>query len=64
MWMTISMLATREGVSVATIGRILREMRESGNNPTIEKRCGSLKVDTEAFDHYINRRRRKHGKQD
>ncbi len=64
MWMTISMLATREGVSVATIGRILREMRESGNYPTMEKRCGSLKVDTEAFDHYINRRRRKHGKQD
>ena len=51
MWMTISMLATREGVSVATIGRILREMRESGNYPTMEKRCGSLKVDTDAFDH-------------
>lgn len=59
MYVSISMLATKEGCSVATISRIAREMEGSGNYPTAIRRAGKTLINTEDFEHYVCRRRRK-----
>lgn len=59
MYLSMAQLATRESVSVATISRIVREMRLSGNYPTAIRRAGRTLIDEEAFDHYVVRRPRK-----
>lgn len=58
MYVDITMLALENGCSTATIRRIVREMEKSGNYPTAVRRCGVTKVDSEAFEHYVRRRKR------
>lgn len=55
-YLTPQMLATKNGCSVYTIRRIMREMRESGNYPVAIRRCGGVTVSEEAFEHYVCRR--------
>ena len=59
MYVTIRMLANREGCSDGTIRHVLAEMKATGNYPTAVRRCGKVTVDTEQFDHYVCRRERK-----
>lgn len=58
MYLTKKMLADKNDISVATVSRILREMDESGNYPTVARRCGKVTIDEEAFEHYVRRRKR------
>lgn len=62
MYVEISMIAAKNGCCDATVRRIVREMEESGSYPTAVRRCGITKVDADAFEHYIQRRKRKRGK--
>lgn len=62
MYVSMSMLATQEGCSTATIRRIVKEMKDSGNYPTAIRRAGRMLIDTECFEHYVRRRERKHEK--
>lgn len=64
MYITASMLATKNGCSVATISRIVREMEDCGRYPTAVRRCGKTTIDAEAFEDYVrHRKRRKRGEQ-
>lgn len=64
MYITASMLATKNGCSVATISRIIKEMESSGRYPTAVRRCGKTTIDAEAFEDYVrHRKRRKRGEQ-
>ena len=59
MYVDIKMLAYQNGCCVETIRRILKEMKATGNYPTAVRRCGNVSVDTEQFEHYVQRRERK-----
>ena len=59
MYVSMSMLATQEGCSVATISRIVKEMKDSGRYPEAVRRAGKTLVNTEDFEHYVRRRERK-----
>ena len=56
MFITVKMMAQREGVSEATIWRTIREMEETGEYIGAIKRLGRVQIDTDMFDHYVMRR--------
>ncbi|MBR5300265.1 MAG: hypothetical protein IKU36_08460 [Bacteroidales bacterium] len=62
MYVSMSMLATQEGCSTATIRRIVKEMKDSGNYPTAIRRAGKTLIDADSFEHYVRRRERKNEK--
>lgn len=59
MYVTISMLATQEDCSIATIGRIVHEMELTGAYPTAVRRAGKTLICVEDFEHYVRRRKRR-----
>lgn len=59
MWATKQMLATMYGCSVSTIGRAFKEMKDSGQYEGAYRQLGKLTIDTDAFERFINHRKRK-----
>jgi len=55
-FITIKMMAQREGVSEATIWRAIKEMEQTGEYIGAIKRLGRTQIDVDMFDQYVRRR--------
>ena len=58
MYLSVEMLAKREGVSVSTISRAYRRMEKTELFPNAVKMIGGIKINTEDFDNFLTRERR------
>ena len=55
-FITVKMMAQREGVSEATIWRAIKEMEQTGKYIGAIKRLGRTQIDVDMFDQYVRRR--------
>lgn len=59
MFVSLEMMACKYSVSVSTIRRVMYEMERTGRYEGAIKRIGRTEIDTEAFEHYACRRKRR-----
>lgn len=59
MYVSIKVLAEREGCSASQVYRNVREMEDSGLYPQGVKESGGLKINVDNYDDFLCRRRRK-----
>ena len=58
MYISVKALAIQEGCSLALIYQNVKQMEETGMYPNAVKESGGLKIDPEAFNSFLCRKRR------
>lgn len=58
MYISVKALAMQEGCSISTVWANVRKMELTGMYPNATKESGGLKIDPEAYNSFLCRRRR------